>query len=254
MTKKTLFIPFLMAGHPTLKLSVEAILAVANNGADIIELGVPFSDPIADGPVNQQAAQLALEQGMTLPLVLDLVKQVRAQGCHTPIIIFSYFNPILAMGMEAFAKMAIQCGVNGLLIVDLPPEEGEAIYRFFKSQGLEIVLLASPTTNFERLDLYQQLAPMFIYYISRLAVTGTQTNLSDTLEQEVFQLRQALPTLPIAVGFGISSCEQAATLAKFADGVIVGSLLVKTLEEHGVAKLAELSELMSRSIEAAKKM
>jgi tryptophan synthase alpha chain len=248
MTKKKLFIPFLMAGHPTLSLSLEAILVLANNGADIIELGVPFSDPIADGPINQQAAKIALEQGTTLAAVLDLVYQVRAQGCHTPIVIFSYFNPILAMGIAAFAHMAKQCGVNGVLIVDLPPEEGQDTYHFFKKIGLEIVLLASPTTEFKRFDLYQKLSPLFIYYISRLGVTGTQHSLSDTLPQEIRKIRQALPHFPIAVGFGVSSCEQVKKLTEFSDAIIIGSWLVKTLEEQGITKLTELANQIRLNI------
>lgn len=238
---KTLFIPFIMAGHPTLDDSFKAILALRDSKADIIELGVPFSDPVADGPVNQHAAELALAQGITLKDILSMIKKLRTEGCQTPILLFSYFNPILAFGCEHFATEAIKSGVNGVLIVDLPPEEGLEFYTMLKQQGLEIALLTSPTTDPSRFHLYQDLNPSFIYYISRQGVTGAQKTLSDALETEVCALRKHLPNIKIAVGFGISCTEQASEVTQYADGVIVGSILVDTLEQHGLASLGQLA-------------
>jgi tryptophan synthase alpha chain len=238
---RALFIPFIMAGHPTLQESLEAIMALTTAGADIIELGVPFSDPVADGPVNQRAAEIARDQGMNLEKIFDLVSAVRTQACQTPILLFSYLNPIDTYGYENFIKRAKEVGVNGVLIVDLPPEEGQVFYSQLKAAGLEFVLLASPTTCSTRFSLYNKLGPSFVYYISRLAVTGMQNALADNLREQVQQLRKHLPNTKIAVGFGISTTQQASEVAKLADGVIVGSLLVKTLEKHGIQALQTLA-------------
>jgi tryptophan synthase alpha subunit len=244
-SKKTLFIPFIMAGHPSLEESKQAILALAEAGADIIELGVPFSDPVADGPVNQRAAQMALEQGITLEGIFAMVKALRLQGCHTPLLLFTYLNPLLALKAE-FAVKAKEAGINGVLIVDLPPEEGQDFYMDLKQAGLEIVLLASPTTDPQRFHLYKRLNPSFLYYISRLAVTGIQSALSDNVKAEVESLRTYFPDTKIAVGFGISNEKQAAEVAKFADAVIIGSLLVNSLEQDGLEKFQALSKRLSQ--------
>lgn len=240
-SKKTAFIPFIMAGHPTLATSKQAVLALSEAGADVIELGVPFSDPVADGPVNQRAAARALQQGITLDGVFSMVQELRSQGCHTPILLFTYLNPILVLGPALFALKAKASGIQGVLVVDLPPEEGLDFYTIFKQAGLEIVLLASPTTDPKRFSLYQQLDPSFLYYISRLAVTGMQSVLPDDLKTEVLSLRTYFPNVNIAVGFGISTAEQAAAVAAFADGVIIGSLLVHLLEQDGLEAFKALA-------------
>lgn len=237
---RSLFIPFIMAGHPNQNDSINAIKALSRAGADIIELGVPFSDPVADGPINQRAAEIALAEGTTLHCVLSMIKQVRLDGIHTPIIIFSYYNPIIAMGLKKFAISAKQSGADGVLIVDLPPEEGEEIYSFLQSEGLEIILLASPTTQSKRLDLYRKLNPAFLYYISRLSVTGIQTDISPALQQEIAEIKPLINDIPIAIGFGISSTSQAKIIAQFAQGVIIGSYLVKTLSDQGVTGLEHI--------------
>ena len=248
-TKEPLFIPFIMAGYPSIPLSIEAIITLSQVGSDIIEIGVPFSDPIADGPINQQAAEMALNNGVTLETVLNIVSQVRAKGYKTPIVLFSYLNPILAMGYSTFAHKAKAAGVNGVLIVDLPPEEGIEIYATLRQKELEIILLASPTTDPARFDLYTKLEPAFIYYISRCGVTGTQSNLATGLEHEVKRLRGYLPTdQKIAVGFGISTVEQAKEVAKFANGVIVGSRLIQTLHENGFQAFKNLAYGLAREI------
>lgn len=236
---QSIFIPFIMAGHPNLEVSTKAVIALAQAGADIIELGVPFSDQIADGPVNQKAAEVAIENGMNLGKVLTQVQEIREMGCKTPIILFTYLNPILALGYDTFCHRAKAAAVDGVLIVDLPPEEGQDLYAMFHEVGLEIVLLVSPTTAPGRLPLYIKLEPSFIYYISRLSVTGIQQDLSNTLEEELDELRKAIPNTKIAVGFGISSLEQARHVSQIADGVIIGSKLVSTLERGGVDTLQD---------------
>lgn len=247
-SKKSIFIPFIMGGHPNLEISKQAILALSEAGAGIIELGVPFSDPVADGSINQRAAEIALEQGTTLNRLLTMVSELRLQGCHTPILLFTYLNPILAFGREAFVTKVKQAGIQGVLIVDLPPEEGQDFYMTLRKNGLEIVLLASPTTNPKRFDLYRQLNPSFLYYISRLAVTGIQSNLSDNLKTDVLSLRSHFPNANIAVGFGISDSQQATAVAEFADGVIVGSLLVKSLEQDGLDQFQILATTLCKAI------
>ena len=240
--QKKAFIPFIMAGHPSMDITRQAILALSESGADLIELGVAFSDPVADGLINQQAAEIALKQGVTLRKTLAMVKSIRQEGCKTPIILFSYLNPILAFGEQEFATQAKACGVDGVLIVDLPPEEGEAFYSQLKLAGLDVVLLVSPTTNPRRFDVYQRVNPAFIYYISRLSVTGVQNALSPELANEIKSLRTHFPNHPIAIGFGISTVEQARTVAELADGVVVGSLLVNTLEKEGLNAFQTLAQ------------
>ena len=233
----SIFIPFVVSGYPNMTHSTQAVLALAAAGADVIEIGVPFSDPIADGPVNQNAAAVALSQRVTLSTVLSQIHDIRKHGCRTPIILFSYLNPILAFGQEAFCEQAVAAGANGILVVDLPPEEGAEFYQHAQKRGLEIVLLASPTTSKDRFSFYRRLKPAFVYYISRLAVTGTQHELSNSLQQEVAALYQMLPDTKIAVGFGISSPDQARQVSQIADGVIIGSQLVTTLGRLGINAL-----------------
>lgn len=250
MINKKAFIPFIMAGHPTVEETIQAILILEASGADVIELGVPFSDPVADGVINQQAAEIALNQGVTLKDVLSIVAEVRAKQCGIPIILFSYLNPIVAFGYEEFAFQAKEAGVDGVLVVDLPPEEGGDFYAALKKVGLEIVLLVSPTTDPNRFSLYKQCTPSFLYYISRLSVTGTQAELASDLALNLKNLREYFPNHKIAVGFGISNVEQAAYVASIADGVVVGSSLVKTLAEQGTAGLEKLAKQLSQVIDA----
>lgn len=245
---KPAFIPFIMAGHPNLETTKQAMIALSNAGAQMIELGVPFSDPVADGPINQHAAEMALNQGANLEKIFVLVKELRAEGYHIPILLFSYLNPLLTHGIDNFAIKAKAAGVNGVLIVDLPPEEGLEVYKTLQEKGLEIVLLISPTTNPKRFKFYEDLHPSFLYYISRLAVTGMQHSLSTSLETELHSLRTYFPKTKIAVGFGISDPEQAKTVAKIADGVVIGSLLVQSLEQQGLKSFAQLAKILGEAI------
>lgn len=239
------FIPFVMAGYPNLVATEEIILELSRIGADMIELGVPFSDPIADGTVNIIAADHAVKQGVNLKQCLSLVKNLREKNMTTPIVIFSYFNPILKMGVENFAKSAVNQGVDAVLVVDLPWEEFSHFYSICHSFGLKTILLASPTTSDQRLKHYCQYDLAFVYYISRRGVTGEQSTTSASLAEEIQHLRSLIP-FPLYVGFGISTPEQARKVAMMADGVIVGSALVKYSNEP--EKLIALASEMKRAI------
>ncbi len=249
--EKTCFIPFLMSGYPSLACSTQAVLAAAKAGADMIELGVPFSDPIADGPTNQEAAHVALQQGVTLKKTLEQVKSIRQQQCQTPIVLFTYFNPILQMGCIPFCQKAKEVGVSGVLVVDLPSEEGLSFYTTCQHYALGFALLASPTTSAQRLSNYQRLNPDFIYYISRCGVTGAQTTLPKSLASEINYLKRKSHPIPIAVGFGISNLEQAQSVALHADGVIVGSHLINTLKNNGLHLFEKESRLFAEAVHHA---
>lgn len=246
--KHKAFIPFIMAGYPSMDATKDALYALENAKVDLIELGVPFSDPVADGVVNQLASDAALFQGATLDAILNLVKSIKEDGFKTPIILFSYFNPILAYGLDAFVADARDAGVAGVLIVDLPPEEGEVFYTQLKKNGLEIVLLVCRTTNIKRFSLIKKLAPLFIYYISRCAVTGLQHTLSPRLHEDVMQIKSHFHDYPIAVGFGISTIEHAQLVGDMAHGVVVGSALVDTLGREGVESFQTLANAFSKAV------
>jgi len=232
--KKT-FVAYLTAGDPSLAATERFIRAAEEGGADILELGVPHSDPVADGPVNLAAASRALAHGTSLRDILALVKRVKPK---IKIVIFTYFNPVLRLGIDTFAKLASEAGVYGVLIVDLPPEEGQEYARALRSQGVNTIFLASPTTDPERLKAIREVGTGFLYYVSRMGVTGTQDKLSETLSNEITELKKVI-ALPIYVGFGISTLEQVKTVAQFADGVVVGSALVKLIAESKTVEEAE---------------
>lgn len=234
------FIPFLMAGDPDLETLPELMLALAAGGADLIELGVPFSDPIADGPVNQRAATRALDSGTTLGGILGAVAQVHDE-LGVPVVLFSYFNPIMARGITAFADQAASSGVDGVLCVDLPPEEADEEYvPALVKAGLDRVFLLAPTSNSDRMKAVAEHSSGFVYYVSRTGVTGERELLTKTLPKEVKKVRKRVD-LPVAVGFGISTPKQVEAVGKIADGVVVGSALVRIVEEGGpdVAKRVE---------------
>lgn len=225
---RSAFIPYITAGDPSLQDTATFVRTLAAAGADILELGVPFSDPIADGPVNQQAAERALAAGTTLQGILNLVRDLRAEGMTLPIILFTYLNPVLRMGLDSFAAQAVAAGVTGLLVVDLPPEAAGPYGAVMALHGLETVFLVSPTSPPERLKAAAQASTGFVYVVSRTGVTGEQISLADSLPQEIARLRTYIDA-PLAVGFGISTPEQAHTVAQLADGVVVGSALVRTI-------------------------
>ena len=228
--KRAAFIPFLMAGDPNLEATGDLIEALARGGADVIELGLPFSDPIADGPVNQRAASRALAAGTTLSGVLETIA-ARRRRVEVPIVLFTYFNPIHARGLERFAEQAAGSGVDGVLCVDLPPEEGEReLVPILDAQGIDSIYLLAPTSTKERIRRAADASSGFLYYVSRTGVTGERNELAGELGDEIRRMKKKL-SLPLAVGFGISTPEQAASVAAISDAVIVGSALSKLVED-----------------------
>lgn len=227
----SVFIPFVMAGDPSLGRSADVLLALENSGAGLIELGIPFSDPVADGITVQRAAERGLNAGATLPRVLEMLSAARTRGLTIPVCLFSYVNPVFHMGYDAFARAAKDNGANGALIVDLPPEEAGDYLTAMAAHGLETVFLCSPTTSPERLRVIDAASTGFVYYVSREGVTGAQTDLPATLADKLSHLKTQLQN-PLAVGFGISSHAHVAALRGRVDGIVVGSALVKIIEDH----------------------
>jgi tryptophan synthase alpha chain len=224
------FVAFVTAGDPSLDRTVEVALELERGGVDVLELGVPFSDPLADGPVIQRASERALAGGTTLSGVLDVVRRIRERS-ELPLLLFSYLNPLLRFGLPRLASAAREAGVDGVLVTDLPPEEAEEWLTPARQAGLDTVFLASPTSPEARLRLVAEASRGFVYAVSRTGVTGERTAISDDARPLVAGLR-ALSRVPVALGFGISTPEQFASAASVADGVVVGSALVRFLEEH----------------------
>jgi tryptophan synthase alpha chain len=233
------FIVYIGAGDPNLTATRDLAFSLDHAGVDVIELGVPFSDPLADGLVNQLAAQRGLESGTTPAKVLQTVAAIR-QKSSVPIVLYIYFNLIHHYGMEKFVKNAAAAGVDGLLVLDLPPEESEDYESLMRHAGLCVVYLVAPTTPEERIELIVKRATGFIYYVSREGVTGMQAKVSDTIAQMTARIRTHTH-LPIAVGFGISTPEQAKMVAASADAVVVGSAIV-----NQIAQLGQSPELVAR--------
>lgn len=247
------FVAYITAGDPDLDRTETYCKVLRDHGVDIIELGIPFSDPLADGPTNQLAAQRALASGTTLEGVLDRVEKMRGDGFQTPIVIFSYLNPIFQMGYAAFAQRCKEVGVDGALVLDLPPEEADRYIPCMESQGVDTVFLAAPTTAKDRLDLIVSRTRGFLYYVSRTGVTGVQQRVSDTLEEELRSL-QASTSVPIIVGFGISNQQQAKDVAALADGMVIGSRIVQLIQQgkSDGETVAELRKFVSGISKALK--
>ena len=225
------FVAYIGAGDPDLDATRNLALAFDQAGVDVLELGVPFSDPLADGLVNQLAAQRGIESGTTTVGVLETVKQIRAES-EIPVVLFVYFNLLHRFGFDRFIRDAKAAGVDGLLILDLPPEESDNYEQMMADAGLCNIYLVAPTTPETRMDLIAKRARGFIYYVSREGVTGMQSKVADTVTGRTAQLR-AHTRLPIAVGFGISNPEQAAAVAQNADAVVVGSAIVNEIANLG---------------------
>lgn len=223
-------VPFITAGDPDLARTEAIIHTLAAAGADVIELGIPFSDPMADGPVIQAASERALLAGTTLIRVLAIVREVRATTA-VPIVLMGYYNPILAYGPERFAADAVAAGVDGLLLVDLPPEETQELRCYTDPLDLPLITLIAPTTPKERRNQLAATAQGYLYYVSMTGVTGTARIDTTAIRAEVENL-QTLAPVPVAVGFGISTAEDAAAVGAFADAVVVGSALVKIINQH----------------------
>ncbi len=228
--QRTALIPYITAGDGGAQKTLSAMLALVESGADIIELGMPFSDPMADGPVIQKACERALEAGMTLAGVLELVKQFRAVDQVTPIVLMGYLNPLERYGHAAFAKDAAVAGVDGVLLVDCPPEEASGIREDLQRQQIDQIFLVAPTSTEERQQRICRQASGFVYYVSLKGVTGSSSLDESALAGPVAALRQHTD-LPIAVGFGIKSAEDALTVAGHADAVVIGSALVSCLAQ-----------------------
>lgn len=223
------FVPFIVAGDPDLPTTKELILLLAESGASVIELGVPFSDPVADGVTIQASAERALRNGVGVKDVLKLVADVRAENCETPFILFSYFNPILQFGLEKFAAEAEKSGADGILITDLIPEEAVEFREILAAKDLCLIMLAAPTSSDERLEKICAKASGFVYAVSRAGVTGARSESSNDAETLVNRLRK-FTDLPIAVGFGISTAAQMKEVWRYADAAVVGSAIVKEIE------------------------
>ena len=224
-------IPYIMAGDPSLEVTESLVLTLAEGGADLIELGVPFSDPIADGPVIQQAAERALRSGTTLKKIISTVRSLRAKT-SVPLIFMAYYNTILAMGLENFCKEAVSAGVDGLIVPDVPPEESDELCHATKAAGGPVVIfLLAPTSTPQRRKEVIKRTNGFIYYVSLTGITGAQLPDLNHVKKNVLTI-QKIAQKPIAVGFGISTPEQAHNVAQFADGVIIGSALVRNIAEH----------------------
>ncbi|MEE8176394.1 MAG: tryptophan synthase subunit alpha [Acidobacteriota bacterium] len=223
-------IAFLMAGDPDIATTAKMVVALAQADVDIVELGVPFSEPIADGPVIQRSGERALRSGANLPRILQMVRDIR-QESQVPLLLFSYFNPILRYGFERFAADAVASGADGALITDLSVEEAGPYVTEMRRQGLDTVFLAAPTSTDQRLKRVAELSTGFVYAIARAGVTGAREQLSAAAAPLLGRLR-AVTSLPLAVGFGISRPEHLAEMAPLADGIVVGSALVRCLEEH----------------------
>ncbi len=225
------FVVYITAGDPDLKKTHQLVLELDKQGVDILELGVPFSDPLADGPVIQEASQRALKAGATLEGVLSLVQALR-QETEIPIVLFTYYNPIHRYGVERFVNRAADVGVDGVLMLDLPPEEGHEYKSLMDERGIDTIFLVTPTTRDARMGLLASKSTGFVYYVSRTGVTGERDTLSDTIQSKVLAIRKHTD-VPIAVGFGISQPEQVLAVAKYADAVVVGSAIVRRIGQHG---------------------
>ena len=238
-------IPFITAGYPDLATTEKLIFEIEKNGADLLELGVPFSDPMADGPVIQYSSERALQKKTNLKMILKLVKKVRLKT-DIPIILMGYFNPFFSYGLKRFAEDAKRVGVDGVLVVDLPPEEAGDMITQVGTVGLDLIFLLAPTSNEERIDRIVKNATGFIYYVSVTGVTGVRSTLDRDIRKQVERIKK-ITSIPIGVGFGISTPQQAKTIAKWADAVVVGSAIIKKIRESkspkamvsGVGKLTK---------------
>jgi tryptophan synthase alpha chain len=227
------FIPFITAGDPNLATTEQVLIELSNAGATVIELGVPFSDPMADGPVIQRASERALKNSFGLDDLLEMVARAR-ESIDTPIILFSYFNPLLQFGVERLAKTAKEAGIDGVLVTDMTPEEAGEFEAELRANDLDMIFLVAPTSTDERLKLVAEHASGFVYAVSRAGVTGTRESVSAEAKKLVTRMRQ-FTSLPIAVGFGISNVEQVRDVQRYADAVVVGSAIVAEMERSTTA-------------------
>ncbi|KXK15867.1 MAG: tryptophan synthase alpha chain [Chloroflexi bacterium OLB15] len=238
---RSAFLPYFPIGYPSYQESLEAIEAMSKTGVDGFEIGIPFSDPLADGPVIQAATQIALENGTTVQTCLDAVKTLRDRGVDQPMLLMGYLNPILAYGEEAFVKAVVEAGADGLIVPDLPPEEGASLSALCREYGLALVFFLAPTSNPARIALVAQQASGFIYVVPLTGVTGARSELPEDLTEFVNRLRQQVNGVPLVMGFGISKPEHARLVGSLVDGFIVGSALVRAGRD-GTDAVRQLSQ------------
>ncbi len=235
-------IAYITVGYPDLETTQRAVVTLANSGCDIIELGIPFSDPLADGATIQQASHQALQQGITPQVCLEAAQQLR-QKIATPLVFMTYYNPVFNFGLETFCQSCAEAGISGLIIPDLPPEEGEELETITQKYNLDLIYLLAPTSTKERIGLVAARSQGFIYLVSLTGVTGARENLPPGLKNFVKRVREKAKK-PLCVGFGISNPDQAAQIARMADGIIVGSRFIQLIEED--ATLTSLKTFASR--------
>ncbi len=248
--KRAAFIPYITAGDPSPARTVVLARALERAGADVLELGVPFTDPIADGPTNQRAAERALAHGTTLSRVLGIVRELRFSS-ELPIVLFTYFNPVHAYGLARFAVDAAAAGVDGVLFTDVPADEAAAAHEALRRVAVELVPLVAPTSTRARVKAARRLAGSFVYFVARAGVTGARATLEEGLDEQVRLVRKLTRTR-VAVGFGVSTPEHVARIARFAEGVVVGSALVERIGELGDApELPAALEALARSFALA---
>lgn len=237
--KKTAFMPYAPLGYPTIESSMDVVRALVDAGADLIEIGIPFSDPLADGPMIQAATQKALENGITLPKCFDMIKTLRDEGITTPFMMMGYMNPFMAFGLDRLAEVSRNAGVDGYIVPDLTPEEADEFEVMCTENAQGLSYLVAPTSTTERIKLITSRCQGFVYLVSLVGITGARAKVSDGLPEFVARVR-AETDLPLAVGFGIGNGEQAKSVGEYADGVIVGSALVRESGEsiEAVSELA----------------
>lgn len=226
---KRAFIPYIMAGDPDLEKTREALMLFERIGADIVELGVPFTDPLADGPTIQRASERALKNGITLRKVLEFVKEMR-ELTSIPIVLMTYYNPVFKYGEERFVKEAVKYGVDGIIVPDLPPDEAKDLIRLSRRHGLATIFLLAPTSTEERIRKVVKASRGFIYYVSITGITGARLEVDKSLDDSIKRIR-TLTDKPVCIGFGVSNPEEASRMSAIADGVIVGSAIVRVLNE-----------------------
>lgn len=226
---KKALIPFLMAGDPSPEITIDLIHQVFEAGADLIELGIPFSDPIADGKTIQASSQRALQNGFCAKKIFDLLKRLNGKG--PPIILMSYYNPIFRFGLRRFVEQCEQCGVDGVIISDLPPEEANPWIKEARRSRIDTIFLVAPTTSVPRIRYISSVTRGFLYYIQFTGVTGMRENLSNHIEENIKRIR-SVTEKPVIVGFGISNPEQARSISRFSEGIVVGSAIINIIEEN----------------------
>lgn len=249
---RAVFLPYFPIGYPSYEASLDAITTMAELGVDGFEIGIPFSDPLADGPVIQAATQIALENGTTVRTCLQAVRELRGRGVMQPMLMMGYLNPLLAYGVESFVIDAKAAGADGLIVPDLPPEEGEFIAEICQREGLALVFFLAPTSSDERITLVAQRATGFIYVVSLTGITGERKELPPDLAAFIGRLRQQVTNVPLVMGFGISTPEHVRMVSQLVDGFIVGSAIVRAGKE-GTDAVRSLTQALKEGLSSARR-